>query len=106
MCDCLLPERLRNELKPYGLTKFEMDVLGATYDIPKGHTRTYKQIAEQIGRPNAYRAVGSALHKNPLPIRIPCHRVVRGNGDIGGYGAGRRKKLRLLRKEKAEIAYK
>jgi methylated-DNA-[protein]-cysteine S-methyltransferase len=91
-------------LEKYDLTEFQLRVLVATAKIPRGETRTYKQIAEQIGHPNAYRAVGTALNKNPLPITIPCHRVVRGDGDIGNYGGGKKKKLKLLLNENAEIA--
>jgi len=67
-----------------GKTDFEKDVLMATLEIPKGKVSTYKRIAEKIGRPNAYRAVGNALHKNPLAPIIPCHRVVRSDGFLAG----------------------
>lgn len=65
-------------------TQFERDVLVATYKIPKGKVTTYKRIAEKIGRPNAYRAVANALHKNPLWPVVPCHRVLCSNGSFGG----------------------
>jgi len=67
-----------------GKTDFEIDVLMATFEIPRGKVSTYKRIAEKIGRPNAYRAVGNALHKNPLAPIIPCHRVVRSDGYLSG----------------------
>jgi len=67
-----------------GKTDFEKAVLMATYKIPKGKICTYKRIAEKIGRPKAYRAVGNALHKNPLAPIIPCHRVVRSDGFLAG----------------------
>jgi len=67
-----------------GKTDFEKAVLMATFKIPKGKVSTYKRIAEKIGKPNAYRAVGNALHKNPLAPIIPCHRVIRSDGFIAG----------------------
>lgn len=87
-----------------GLTDFEWAVLQATLEIPLGETRSYKWVAERIGRPQAVRAVGQALRKNPYPLIIPCHRVIRSNGDMGGYG-GRQdpRKARLLAQER-EIA--
>jgi len=65
-------------------TQFERAVLVATFRIPKGKVSTYKRIAGKIGKPNAYRAVGNALHKNPLFPIVPCHRVVRSDGAFGG----------------------
>ncbi|MEM1990190.1 MAG: MGMT family protein [Candidatus Bathyarchaeia archaeon] len=67
-----------------GRTEFEKMVLMATLEIPHGKVSTYKRIAEKIGRPKAFRAVGNALHKNPLAPLIPCHRVVRSDGRIVG----------------------
>lgn len=66
------------------MTNFEKKVLLAVLEIPRGRISTYKRIAEKIGRPKAYRAVGNTLHKNPLAPIIPCHRVVRSNGEIVG----------------------
>lgn len=66
------------------VTEFEKSVLLAVYEIPRGKVSTYKRIAEKIGRPKAFRAVGNALHKNPLSPVIPCHRVVRSDGRIVG----------------------
>jgi len=65
-------------------TEFERAVLVATFKIPKGKVSTYKRIAQKIGRPHAYRAVGNALHKNPLAPIVPCHRVVASDGRFGG----------------------
>jgi O-6-methylguanine DNA methyltransferase len=65
-------------------TEFEKDVYLATYRIPKGKVSTYGRIAKEIGRPNAYRAVGNTLHKNPLHPIVPCHRVVKEDGSFGG----------------------
>lgn len=88
----------------HDLTNFQRRVLLATLAIPKGQTSTYKQIASKIGLPNAYRAVGTALKRNPLPIIIPCHRVIRSDGTLGNYSnGGTRKKLALLKKENAQI---
>ncbi|MBS7654283.1 MGMT family protein [Candidatus Bathyarchaeota archaeon] len=66
------------------MSDFERTVLMATFEIPIGKVSTYKRIAEVVGRPRAYRAVGNALHKNPLAPVIPCHRVVRSDGRIVG----------------------
>jgi O-6-methylguanine DNA methyltransferase len=67
--------------------------------IPKGSVMTYKQVARALGEPNAARAVGNALNKNPNPIRVPCHRVVRSDGKVGGYAKGTEKKIELLKVE-------
>ncbi len=65
-------------------TEFEKKVLVTTFKIPKGKISTYKRIAEKVGRPRAYRAVATALRKNPLHPIVPCHRVVRSDGRFGG----------------------
>lgn len=87
------------------LTRFEWKVLSAATKIPIGETRSYQWIARTIGKPKAVRAVGQALKKNPYPVIIPCHRVIRGDGSLGGYQGknGNKKKELLLRLEK-EIA--
>ena len=77
-------------------TDFEKSVWSALKKIPFGETRSYKWIAEAIGNPSAVRAVGRALSKNPLPIVIPCHRVIEADGSIGGYSSGVDRKRRLL----------
>ena len=83
-----------------GLTRFQQQVLRATVSIPYGRTRTYGELAESVGAPRAARAVGTALSRNPVPLLIPCHRVVRSGGDVGQYGMGGvRIKKRLLRRE-------
>jgi AraC family transcriptional regulator of adaptative response/methylated-DNA-[protein]-cysteine methyltransferase len=69
--------------------------------IPLGETRSYGEIARAIGQPNAQRAVGHACATNPVPLIVPCHRVVRGNGDLGGYGLGPQRKRKLLEREAA-----
>jgi len=80
-------------------TEFERKVLVATFKIPKGKVSTYKRMAEKIGRPHAYRAVGNALHKNPLAPVIPCHRVVKSDGTFGGDKKGAESRRSLLEKE-------
>jgi len=79
-------------------TAFDQAVWQETSKIPYGEVRTYKEIAARLGKPNAARAVGRALKRNPIPIIIPCHRVVSSNG-IGGYTPGLRHKLKLLKLE-------
>jgi len=80
-------------------TDFERDVLIETFTIPRGKVSTYKQVAIRIGRPNAYRAVGNALHKNPYAPIIPCHRVVRSDGGFGGPKTNANKRRQLLKNE-------
>lgn len=80
-------------------TEFEREVLVATFKIPKGKVSTYKKIAEKIGRPRAYRAVGNALHKNPLAPIVPCHRVVRSDGGFSGGEKEGEFRRKLLEKE-------
>ena len=84
-------------------TAFEEAVLRATLAIPRGEVRPYGWVAAQIGRPGAVRAVGSALGRNPVPVLIPCHRVVRADGVIGEYLFGRSAKRRLLEAEGANV---
>jgi len=80
---------------------FYRKVLRATARIPYGQTRSYKQIASTAGSPRAVRATGSALGSNPLPIIVPCHRVLRTGGALGGYGGGLETKQALLELEGA-----
>ena len=85
---------LRFDLR--GRTPFERAVLEATLGIPPGEIRPYAWVAWQIGRPRAVRAVGTALGHNPVPLLIPCHRVIRSDGTMGQYGFGPDMKRRLL----------
>lgn len=85
-------------LAPAG-TEFQKKVWAALRDIPWGETRSYGDIARAIGKPTACRAVGMANGRNPLPIFIPCHRVIGTNGSITGYSGGLEKKRFLLRLE-------
>ena len=87
---------------PYRLhgTPFQEKVWEALRQIPYGETRSYKDIAEAIGHPKAYRAVGMANNANPIFIAIPCHRVIGANGSLVGYGGGLEMKKALLELEK------
>jgi methylated-DNA-[protein]-cysteine S-methyltransferase len=88
--------RFRQAIRlPQG-TDFEKKVWLALRDVPYGQTRTYKWLAEKVGRPGASRAVGQALSKNPIPIVLPCHRIIESDGNIGGYSSGVDVKRRLL----------
>lgn len=92
---------LRFDLR--GLSQFERAVLLKALEIPSGEVRPYSWIAREIGHPGAVRAAGSALAKNPVPLLIPCHRVVRSDGHIGRYSlGGARNKRRLLEVEGAQ----
>lgn len=82
-------------LSPGG-TEFMRQVYDALRTIPYGKTAAYGEIARQVGRPKAYRAVGLANNRNPIPIFIPCHRVVGASGALVGYGGGLPLKKRLL----------
>ncbi len=77
-------------------TDFQNSVWNTIHQIPYGEVRSYKWIAEQIGRPKAVRAVGNATGSNPITIIIPCHRVIGSNGNLGGYGGGLERKQQLL----------
>lgn len=80
---------------------FSRQVLRATAALGYGETATYTQVATKAGSPRAYRAAGNALHHNPIPIVIPCHRILHSGGGLGGYGGGLDMKRRLLRLEGA-----
>lgn len=82
-------------------TEFQKKVWQALQTIPYGQTKTYGQIAQEIGKEKAVRAVGNANHNNPIAIIIPCHRVIGANGKLTGYSAGVEKKEFLLKLEKA-----
>ena len=86
-------------------TKLQIKVWNYLKKIPKGETRTYLQVAKAIGKPKAHRAVANAVGKNPYPPKIPCHRVIRSDGSLGGYSGkgGIKTKLKLLRSEKVKI---
>jgi O-6-methylguanine DNA methyltransferase len=79
---------------------FKKKVLLIVKNIPSGEKMTYAEVAKKAGNPKAYRAVGNILNKN-YDSSIPCHRVIRSDGKIGGYNRGKKKKEELLKKEKA-----
>lgn len=85
--------------KKAGLTDFEKKVYKVVSAIPKGKTRSYQWVARALGKPRASRAVGNALNKNPYPGIIPCHRVIRKNGALGGFAFGISEKKKLLARE-------
>ncbi len=89
-------------LNPAG-TLFQQKVWSLLYSIPHGTTSTYKEIACKIGQPNAQRAIGMANNKNPIPIFIPCHRVISSNGSLNGYIGGADIKQKLLKIEGVHI---
>ena len=92
-------------MKPLLGTKFQIKVWKYLISIPKGSIRTYKQVAIAIKCPKAARAVANACAKNPYAPKIPCHRVIRSDGGLGGYSGrgGIRQKRKLLRSEKVSI---
>ncbi|MEN3047450.1 MAG: methylated-DNA--[protein]-cysteine S-methyltransferase [Candidatus Caldarchaeales archaeon] len=85
-------------------TPFQRAVWSETSKIPYGSTRTYASVAASLGRPRGARAVGSALAANPVPILVPCHRVVRSDGSPGGYSTSPELKVRLLEFERRNAA--
>lgn len=87
------------DMEPLGVTAFQSRVLAALREIPYGETRSYRDIARAVGNPAAVRAVGSANGSNPLPIVIPCHRVIGSNGALTGFGGGLEAKRLLLELE-------
>jgi methylated-DNA-[protein]-cysteine S-methyltransferase len=95
------PAGLRFDLR--WLSPFEESVLRVTLTIPKGQVRPYSWVAASVGRRAAVRAVGSALGRNPVPVLIPCHRVVRSDGEIGGYVFGAAAKRALLGNEGVDV---
>ena len=86
-----------------GVGEFDRAVLAKTLEIPRGEVRPYAWIAREIGHPGAVRAAGSALGRNPVPILIPCHRVVRSDGASGNYGLGPDMKVDLLHAERVNL---
>jgi methylated-DNA-[protein]-cysteine S-methyltransferase len=82
---------------------FHADVLAELALVPYGRTETYGSLAAKVGRPKAARAVGTVMHRNPIPIVLPCHRIVGANGSLTGYAGGLDVKLRLLQHEGAML---
>ena len=106
-CEQQLQAYFRGELREFTCkldligTRFQMDCWQALLRVPYGKTCSYADIAREIGRPNAFRAVGQANHDNPIAIIIPCHRILGANGTLTGYGGGLNTKEKLLRLEGA-----
>ena len=102
-----LKKYLKGELQSFDCeldfrgTAFQKKVWHALAKIPYGQTRSYKEIAQAIGHPKAFRAVGNANSRNSIPLIIPCHRVIESNGGLGGFGHGIKVKKQLLDFEKA-----
>jgi methylated-DNA-[protein]-cysteine S-methyltransferase len=96
-----MDETILSKIEKSDLTPFKKAVYSVATVIPIGCVMTYAQLARAIGRPAAVRAVGNALNKNPFAPEVPCHRVVRSDGSIGGFASGTAKKKRLLLSEGA-----
>jgi methylated-DNA-[protein]-cysteine S-methyltransferase len=92
-----------DELDLAAATAFQGEVWRLARLIPYGQTRSYGWLAERLGKAGAGRAVGQALARNPLPVIVPCHRVVAGDGGLGGYSGGLARKIYLLKLESAAI---
>lgn len=84
-------------------TNFQQKVWRALTKIPRGETRSYGWVARKVGQPGASRAVGAACGANPVPVIVPCHRVIASDGSLGGFGGGLPMKRRLLRVEGVEV---
>lgn len=84
------------------MVTFNQRVWNITRKIPKGKVSTYKILAHKLGT-RAYRAVGNALHENPYSPAVPCHRVVKSDGSVGGFASGTKKKIEMLQKEGVAI---
>ncbi|MFC1709100.1 methylated-DNA--[protein]-cysteine S-methyltransferase [Candidatus Omnitrophota bacterium] len=87
-------------LAKYIISDFQKKVYKAVSQIPIGQVRSYSWVAKKIGHPKAVRAVGTALKKNPFAPLVPCHRVIKTDGSLGGYSGGLKKKKQLLKLEK------
>lgn len=103
-----LSKKRKNFNLPYSLNKlrgtsFQKEVWSALNTVPYGKTISYGELAQSINHKNAYRALGSANNKNPLPIIIPCHRVIAKNGNLAGYRGGLKIKEKLLKLEQENI---
>ncbi len=81
------------------MTSFQSQCYEALKKVPRGKVITYGGLAEMIGRPKAHRAVGSAMNKNPFAPKVPCHRVVKSNGDLGGFSIDIKVKIKRLQEE-------
>lgn len=91
---------MKTKLKLEG-TAFQKRVWRELLKVRRGTTVSYGELARRVGKPGAARAVGNAVKKNPYPVTIPCHRVIRSDGSIGGYAYGVKRKIQLLKREKS-----
>ena len=94
-----MAKRIHEQIDGSTATDFQKAVWHVVADIPKGRTMTYAEVAQAINRPGAVRAVGNALNKNPFAPVVPCHRVIKSDGTLGGFALGSKKKTILLRRE-------
>ncbi len=90
------------DIDPQG-TEFQVAVWQAIREVPAGRTVSYQDIARAVGKPAAYRAVGTATGRNPVGIAVPCHRIVRSDGGLGGYGGGLHRKEWFLEHERKHL---
>jgi methylated-DNA-[protein]-cysteine S-methyltransferase len=90
-------------VKPNSSKSFDERCYDLLLKIPKGKVTTYREMAEALGC-QAYRAVGGAMNRNPKLVMIPCHRVVKSNGYLGGYASGKSRKLELLKQEGVDVS--
>lgn len=95
------PVDFADKLDLSGATRFQQNVWRTIRNIPRGETRSYAWVAKQLGLPKAARAVGQALKRNPLPIVVPCHRIISSDGTLGGFSGGVKIKKLLLQLEKS-----
>ncbi len=105
-CQEKIPIPISLSLDLSGQTEFQQQILQVVRQIPFGASTTYGEIAEEIQNPNASRAIGQVLRRNPIPIIIPCHRVLSADGTLGGYGGvmGSHRKIALLKHESIILA--
>ncbi len=99
ICSATVSKIVRPSVPLTVMTEFERKVYKEVAKIPEGKVRSYKYIAEKIGKPAACRAVANALRKNPFIGKVPCHRVIKSDGIIGGFSRGVSTKKKLLRQE-------
>ena len=85
------------------MTSFQSQCYKALKQIPSGKVISYSGLAEMVGRPKAHRAVGNAMNNNPFAPEVPCHRVVKSNGDLGGFSSGSRRKIKRLQEEGVKV---
>ena len=90
-------------MKPELSKTFDQRCYDLLLQIPKGKVTTYREIAHALGS-KAYRAVGQAMNRNPNLVKVPCHRVVKSNGEVGGYAGGLSRKIELLRQEGVDVS--